>query len=421
MLSKGGSFAPFPLFIDRTFSIVYCMTVEALSDTQVRLTFADDTEILLIGTAHVSAQSVEEVAQAIETEEPDHICLELDAGRMKSKEEENAWSNMDIKQVIKDNKAFLLIANMALSSFQKRMGDFSGIAPGAEIIGAAQIAKEKEIPFSLCDRDIQVTFRRAWRMSNPWNKAKLLASLISAVFTDETLSEEELENLKKADVMQAMMEELAAELPSVKSVLIDERDRYLATSIYEAPGKKKVAVVGAGHMQGIVSTIEAIHANELSTDLSDISAAPPSGKGGKILSWVFPLALISLIVVGFIRGGQGGGIKMLTSWLVVNMSFTAIGAIAALAHPLNVLISALSAPITALHPAIGVGMVSGLVEASLRKPLVKDFELLSEDVSTFRGWYRNRFLKILLVFLFTSLTASIANVVVLPLLIKMAV
>ncbi len=397
------------------------MTIEKLSDTRIRLTLEDGKEILLVGTAHVSLQSVDEVTLSIESEEPDHICLELDDGRMKNKEQENSWSNMDVKKVIKEGKAFLLVANMALASFQKRMGDSSGTAPGEEILSAARIAKEKGIPYSLCDRDIQTTFKRAWRMSNLWNKSKLIATIISAVFTNEEISEEELEELKQADVMQNMMEELARELPSVKSVLIDERDRYLATSIFLSPGTKKLAVVGAGHMGGIVNTIEALEQQQISTDLEDISVSPPSGKGGKILSWAFPILIVSIIVFGFVRGGSGGGIKMFSYWLAVNMSFTALGAIIALAHPLNIIVSALSAPITALHPAIGVGMVSGIVEATLRKPKVKDFERLSDDATTFKGWYRNRLLHTLIVFLFTSLAASIANVVVFPLLLKMLV
>jgi pheromone shutdown-related protein TraB len=397
------------------------MTIEKLSDTRIRLTLEDGKEILLVGTAHVSLQSVDEVTLSIESEEPDHICLELDDGRMKNKEQESSWSNMDVKKVIKEGKAFLLVANMALASFQKRMGDSSGTAPGEEILSAARIAKEKGIPYSLCDRDIQTTFKRAWRMSNLWNKSKLIATIISAVFTNEEISEEELEELKQADVMQNMMEELARELPSVKSVLIDERDRYLATSIFLSPGTKKLAVVGAGHMGGIVNTIEALEQQQISTDLEDISVSPPSGKGGKILSWAFPILIVSIIVFGFVRGGSGGGIKMFSYWLAVNMSFTALGAIIALAHPLNIIVSALSAPITALHPAIGVGMVSGIVEATLRKPKVKDFERLSDDATTFKGWYRNRLLHTLIVFLFTSLAASIANVVVFPLLLKMLV
>ncbi len=395
------------------------MTDEKMSDTFHRLTLANGKQILLVGTAHVSKESVDEVEQVIETEQPDHICLELDAGRMKNKEDQSAWSNMDVKKVIKENKGFLLVANMALASFQKRMGDQSGSAPGQEILSAARLAKEKGIPFSLCDREIQVTLSRAWRKSNLWNKAKLIATIISAVFSNEKISEEELETLKKSDVMQNMMDEMAKELPSVKEVLIDERDRYLATSIYQSPGEKKLAVIGAGHQSGIIKTIQALEEEKIGTDLSDISTTPKPGKSGKIVSWGFPLLIVGIFVYGFFHLGHTEGIKMFWYWLAVNMSFTALGAIIALAHPLNTLVSIVSAPITSLHPSIGVGMVSGLMEATLRKPKVQDFEKLSDDAATFKGWYKNRVLHTLLVFLLTSLGTAIGNVVVFPILLSM--
>jgi len=390
------------------------MTVLELSDTRRLITLADGKKIHLIGTAHVSKHSVDEVAEAIETEMPDHICLELDMGRMKNKEEESSWSNMDIKKVLKEGKGFLLLANMALASFQKRMGDETDTQPGAEILKAARLAKEKEIPFSLCDREIQVTFKRAWRMSNLWNKAKLIATIISAVFSNEKLSEEDLEDLKKADVMQQMMDEMASELPAVKSVLIDERDRYLATKIYLAPGENKLAVIGAGHMNGIVKTLEALDSKQLDTDVTQIADVPASSKSSKVLSWIFPVLIVSLLLYGFLSFGRAEGIKMVGLWLAVNMSFTALGSILALAHPINILVSVLASPITSLHPAIGVGMVSGLLQATLRKPKVRDFENLNDDAVKLKGWYRNRVLHILVVFLLTSLGGSIGNVVVFP-------
>ncbi len=403
-----------PLLNTVTFSILTRMTILELSDTRRLITLSDGRKIHLIGTAHVSQHSVDEVAEAIETEQPDHICLELDDGRMKSKEQESSWSNMDIKKVLKEGKGFLLVANMALASFQKRMGDETQTQPGAEIISAARLAQEKEIPFSLCDREIQVTFKRAWTMSNLWNKAKLIATIISAVFSDEKISAEDLEDLKKADVMQQMMDEMASELPAVKSVLIDERDQYLATKIYLAPGQNKLAVIGAGHMNGIVKTLQALDAQELDTDLSEITRIPPSSKSSKVLSWAFPVLIVTLLLYGFFSFGRAEGIKMIGLWLTVNMSFTALGAILALAHPLNILVSILASPITSLHPAIGVGMVSGLLQATLRKPKVKDFERLNDDATTLRGWYRNRVLHVLVVFLLTSLGGSIGNVVVFP-------
>jgi len=397
------------------------MIAEKLSDTFHRLTFLDGRQIILVGTAHVSKESVDEVSAYIDSEEPDHICLELDDGRFKNKEEKSSWSNMDIKKVLKEGKGFLLVANMALASFQKRMGNQTDSAPGEEILGAARIAKEREIPYSLCDRDIQITFKRAWRLSNLWNKAKLIATIISAVFSNEKISKEDLEELKKGDVMQNMMDEMAKELPAVKAVLIDERDRYLATSIFLAPGDKKLAVIGAGHQNGIIKTMEKLESGELGTNLDDISDVPPAGKAGKILAWSFPILIIGFLLYGFITFGQQEGIKMFGYWLAVNMSFTALGAILSLAHPVNILVSILSAPLTSLHPGIGIGMVSGLMEATLRKPKVKDFENLSDDAITFKGWYKNRVLHILLVFLLTSFGASIGNVVVFPILLKMMI
>jgi pheromone shutdown-related protein TraB len=395
------------------------MTNEKLSDTIHRLTFKDGRQILLVGTAHVSKESVNDVAAYIDSEQPDRLCLELDDGRFKNKEDESSWSNMDIKKVLKENKGFLLLTNMALATFQKRMGNQSGSAPGEEILSAARLAKEKEIPFTLCDREIQITFKRAWRKSNLWNKAKLIATIISAVFSKEEISEAELEELKKSDVMQGMLDEMAKELPAVKTVLIDERDQYLATSIYESEGNKLLAVIGAGHQNGIIAYMQKLEDKTVSPDLSKISEVPPPGKTGKILSWAFPALIVGILLYGFFSFGQAQGIKMFGYWLILNMSFTAVGALIALAHPLNILVSIIAAPFASLHPAIGIGMVSGLVEASLRKPKVKDFEMLSDDALKLKGWYRNRVLHILFVFLLTSIFATVGNVVVFPILLSM--
>jgi pheromone shutdown-related protein TraB len=373
----------------------------------------------LVGTAHVSKESVNDVAAYIDSEQPDRICLELDDGRFKNKEDESSWSNMDIKKVLKEKKGFLLLTNMALATFQKRMGNQSGSAPGEEILSAARLAKEKEIPFTLCDREIQITFKRAWRKSNLWNKAKLIATIISAVFSKEEISEAELEELKKSDVMQGMLDEMAKELPAVKTVLIDERDQYLATSIYEAEGNKLLAVIGAGHQNGIMAYLQKLEDKTVSPDLSKISEVPPPSKTGKILSWAFPALIVGILLYGFFTFGQAQGIKMFGYWLIINMSFTALGALIALAHPLNILVSIIAAPFASLHPAIGIGMVSGLVEASLRKPKVKDFEMLSDDALKLKGWYKNRVLHILFVFLLTSLFATVGNVVVFPILLSM--
>ncbi|MDD3823148.1 MAG: TraB/GumN family protein, partial [Sphaerochaetaceae bacterium] len=366
------------------------MTVERISDTMQRLICADGKEITLIGTAHVSQDSVDEVARAIDEIGPDRICVELDEGRYRSRTEKQNWENLNIKTILKENKGFLMLANMALSSYQKKLGEQMGVSPGDEIMRAATLATERNIPLSLCDREIQVTFKRAWRLSNGWNKIKLISSLLSAVFSDEKISNEELEKLKETNVLQSMLDEMAKELPTIKRVLIDERDQFLASKIYAAQGERIVAVVGAGHAPGLVAHMERLDRQEVSTDTEKITTVPPPSQVGKILSWAVVIAIIGIIAAGFIRSGWNQGLEMFLYWFLLNSSLTGLAAILSLAHPVTIILSMLAAPVTALSPTLGVGMVAGMLEASMRKPRVKDFEQVSEDISRFKGWFSNR-------------------------------
>ena len=394
------------------------MNVEKVSDTINKIFLDNGDEIILVGTAHVSQNSVDEVRQVIEEENPDRICLELDKGRYDSKTKESSYANMDLVKVFKEGKTFLLLANTALASFQKKMGTQTGSAPGEEILGAGKIATEKGIPFSLCDREIQVTLKRAWSKSNLWNKAKLIGTLLSSAFDKEEFKPEELEELKKSDTLQEMMNELAKELPGAKEALIDERDRYLATNILEAPGHKKVAVIGAGHANGIIKTIGKLEKGELSKDLSDISQAPKPSKAGKIAGWAVPIAIIAIVViVGFMQGFDQG-LKYFVIWACTNSLTTVLFSILSYAHPLNWLVSAIAAPIAVLNPAIGVGIITGIAEAKLRKPKVKDFETISDDISTFKGWFKNRVLHAFTVFFATSIGSILGTFVLFPIMLK---
>jgi pheromone shutdown-related protein TraB len=394
------------------------VTIEKISDTIQRLIFADGKEITLIGTAHVSQDSVEEVAKAIEEINPDRICVELDEGRYRSKTESQGWENLNIKTILKENKGFLLLANMALSSYQKKLGDQMGVSPGDEILRAAELATEKNIPLSFCDREIQVTFKRAWRLSNGWNKIKLISTLLTAVFSNEEISSEEIEKLKETNVLQSMLDEMAQELPTVKKVLIDERDQYLASKIYEAPGQRVVAVVGAGHAPGLVAHMEKLEQQIISSDVSAITAVPPASKAGKVFSWAIVIALLGIIALGFVRSGWDQGLGMFLYWFGLNASLTGLAALLSLAHPVTIILSMLAAPVTALSPTLGVGMVAGLIEATMRKPRVKDFEHVSEDILSFKGWFRNRIIHALLIFMTTSIFASIGTFIAFPLLIS---
>jgi len=394
------------------------VTIERISDTMQRLVCADGKEITLIGTAHVSQDSVDEVARTIDEIGPDRICVELDEGRYRSRTEVQGWENLNIKTILKENKGFLMLANMALSSYQKKLGTQMGVSPGDEIMRAANLATERNIPLSLCDREIQVTFKRAWRLSNMWNKLKLISSLLTAVFSKEEISNEELERLKETNVLQSMLDDMAKELPTVKRVLIDERDQYLASKIYSSPGNRLVAVVGAGHAPGLVAHMEKLDRKEVSDDVTSITSVPAPSKAGPIISWAIVIALVGIIALGFIRSGWDQGIEMFLYWFGLNASLTGLAAILSLAHPVTIILSMLAAPVTALSPTLGVGMVSGIVEASMRKPRVKDFEHVSDDIMTFKGWFTNRIIHALLIFMTTSIFASIGTFIAFPLLIS---
>jgi pheromone shutdown-related protein TraB len=379
--------------------------------TEVKLS---DRKIIILGTAHVSKDSVREVEETIRSESPDRVCVEIDDSRYKALIEGKSWSQLNIYQIIREKKVFLLLGNLVLSSFQKRMGLELGVKPGSEMLRAVEIAKEDNIPFSLCDRELQITLRRAWAKASFWGKNKLLAALFGSIFTKEKLTEEEIEVLKRKSELESMMEELAGFLPTVKEVLIDERDRYLATKIYTSAGKTIVAVVGAGHVPGMVKILNKLDRGETTGDLQDISVVPPRKKILKILPYLIPAAIIFLVVLGFFRSGWEGGLEMLKRWVLVNGSLSALGSIIALAHPLTIIVAFLAAPITSLNPTIGVGLVTGLLEAFFRKPRVSDFETLSDDIMSFKGFYKNRFTHILLVFMFSSIGSSIGTFIAMP-------
>jgi pheromone shutdown-related protein TraB len=377
-------------------------------------------EFKLIGTAHISRESIEEVKKIIYEEKPDIVCVELDQGRYNSIVQNDTWEKLNLSKVFKEGKGFLLIANLILGSFQRRIGSELGVKPGEEMKTAVEVAKEMNIPYSLCDREVQTTLRRAWVRCGFWSKSKLLASLLASAFTTEKLNEQEIENLKKRNELDGMMNELANYLPGVKAVLIDERDRYLAAKIWKSAqdtdpaAKKIVAVIGAGHMQGIKSYLEKLNKGEETSDVSELDLIPPPGLLSKSVRFIIPAAIIALITTGFIRAGTDIGLSMILQWVLWNGSLAAIGAIIALAHPLAIVVSFLGAPITTLSPFIGVGILSGLVQLTLRKPRVSDVQDISADTVNIKGWYRNRITRTLLVFFFSSLGSSIGTFVSVP-------
>lgn len=378
------------------------------NDTITRVQLGD-REIVIVGTAHISQESVKEVKDIIHSEKPDRVCVEIDESRFQSLTQKQTWSNLDIIQVLKQGKGFMLLANLVLASFQRRLGMDLGIKPGEEMLAAITTAQELGIPFSLCDREIQITLRRAWAKSNFWGKNKMLAALVSAALTKEKLTAEEIEELKKKSMMHNMLEEVAAFLPSAKSVLIDERDIYLATKVFAAEGKKLVAVVGAGHVPGMVRHLNALQAKQVDTDLTEISNLPPKNKFSQALPWLISIAIVGVIAANFFFKGSGIALNNIIKWVILNGGGAALGSLLAMAHPVTILLAFVAAPIATLHPLLAVGMFTGILEAGFRKPRVSDFENLHEDILSFKGVYKNRVTHVLVVFFLSSLGGMIGN------------
>ena len=393
-----------------------------MSDNIVRLVLNEKT-IHLIGTAHVSKDSIEEVKNTIRGEKPAVVCVELDQGRYNSIVQQDNWEKLNVSKVLKEGKGFLLLANIALASFQRRLGNELGVKPGEEMIAAITVAQEMGIEFCLCDREVQITLRRAWARCGFWSKCKLLAVLLSSAFVTEKLSSEEIENLKNNNELEGVMAELANYLPAVKETLIDERDRYLATKIWEAANRTGIdagftlAVVGAGHLRGIQAYLEKFAAETVdnktdSLSLDDLDTIPKRSWFSKAAKWIIPVIILGLLVTsGILSTDFSEYSKKLLEYILWNGGLAALGCIVALGHPLALLVSFLCAPFTTIIPFIGVGMISGLVQAIVRKPSVADAENVSADSASLKGMYRNRITRVLLVFFLSSLGSSIATFV----------
>ncbi len=376
-----------------------------------RLTF-EEKDVHLIGTAHVSRESADLVEKVIEEEKPDTVCVELCKSRYESITQRNRWQNTDLLKVIKEKKAFLLLLNLMLAYFQKKIGEKLGIKPGEEILRAIQSAAEVGASIHLADRDIRITLSRTWRFMGLWTKIKLLVQLIASAGEVEAIKEEDIEEMKKKDVLEMLLSEIGQAFPEIKRILIDERDQYLAHKIRTAPGKQIVAVVGAGHTPGIQKYWDK------DVDMALLEQMPPKGKLSTVLKWGVPVLIVGLIVVGFYHAGADAGANMIKWWVLANAVLAGLGATIALGHPLTILSAIVAAPLTSLNPMIAAGWVSGLVEALLRKPKVRDFENLPQDISSIKGFWKNKITRILLVVVFTNIGSSIGTFIAIPLMVK---
>lgn len=371
----------------------------------VELVQANGRTIILVGTAHISQTSTDLVRHVIEREKPDVVCVELDEQRYNTLSDQGKWEALDLRQVIRQKQLMTLIINLLLSSYQKRLGQKLGIAPGTELLEATKVAKELGIPIELVDRDVRITLRRAWNSMSFWEKSKLLATGMASVVESEEISEEQLAELRQTDVLTELMNELGRFMPVLKKVLIDERDTYISQKTFAAHGQKIVAVVGAGHLAGIRQSLE----NHKPVDLTPLETIPAESKVATAVGWALPLLLIgALLYIGVTQGMAAFG-QNLAFWFLAGAVLSAVGAILALAHPLTILASFVTAPYATLNPLIGVGYIAALVQVYVHPPTVKQLQTVGDDIGQFKQWWQNRLLRVLLVFILTSIGNLIGN------------
>lgn len=375
------------------------------------LTTADKT-VILVGTAHVSRKSAELVTSLIAEKQPDTVCVELCQPRYDSIRNKNKWREMDLFKVVKEKKAFLLLANLLLASFQKKIADQFGIKPGEDMISAITAAEQTGARVHLVDREIRVTLARVWKAIGFFSKIKLMFQLLVSIGGADDITEEDIERLKQEDMLQVLLSELASSYPVLGEILVDERDRYLAHRIKNAPGKTIVAVVGAAHVTGIKKYWDS------DVDITELDTVPPPGVSRGIIKWGIPLAIVGVFAAGFIFSGKDAGMNMLGIWIAVNSIMAALGALIICAHPITILVSAVAAPLTSLSPAIAAGWVAGLSEALLRRPTVGDLEDLSRDITTLKGFWKNKATRILLVVVLVNLGSAVGTFAAIPLIVR---
>ena len=355
-----------------------------------------DKQIYLVKTAHVSKSSVEDVERCIDEVDPDSICIELDEQRYEKMKNPDQWRETDLVKVIKDRQVGFLLVNLILSSFQKRMAKSLGSQTGGEMAAGIRLAEERNKNLILADRSIKTTFSRIWNSLAGKEKFKMLTGIIGSIFDEEEISEEDLQKLKEADALEAALMDIAKEFPTIKKVLVDERDQYLTEKIRTAPGSKIVAIIGAAHSLGIEKYI-----ND-DIDLEALDRVEKKKGIASLLKYLIPLGIIAMIAYTIFTN-RDAGFEQIRSWILWNGGLSALGVLLALGHPLSILTAFIMSPLTSLNPLLASGWFAGLVEASIRKPKVKDFEDLGDDISTLKGFWKNRVTRTLLVVVFANL------------------
>lgn len=382
-------------------------TPDLFGEEPVRHVQRDGVDYALLGTAHVSRTSAEAVERLIDSGHYDAVAIELCPSRYQAITDQDSWRNLNLFAVLREGKAGMMMASLALGAYQRRIADQFGIEPGAEMKAAIAGAERAGVPIQLIDREIGVTLRRAGRRLSLWKRWIMLNGLFFSMFSREEITEQDVEQLKEGDLLSQTFSEFSEASPELYESLIAERDRYMAARLRQenTDGKRQriLAVLGAGHLAGTATALEAVA--DPAAEIAQLDHTPPASRFLKAVPWLILVAVLTGFAIGFSRSPELG-LSLVLTWVVINGSLSALGALIARAHPLTIVTALFAAPLTSLNPTIGAGMVAGAVEAWLRKPRVADFESLRDDVIKVSGWFNNRVSRVFVVFFLSNLGSA---------------
>lgn len=402
----------------------------SVSETEVALSSAlqgqpiervqrDGVEYVVLGTAHVSRTSMEAVDALLAHEHFDAVAVELCESRAQSMRDPEAFKQMDLFKVIRQGKAGMVAASLVLSTFQKRLADQSGILPGAEMKAAMDGAEQRGLPLWLIDREVGTTLKRAWRSVGFWRRFGLLGGLLASVFEREEIAQGEIEKLKQGDLLESAFSEFASESKPLYESLIGERDAFMAARLRQeasrsapvdsadAPSRRVLVVIGAGHLKGLCTLLRD-QQDDPAAKVAELAAMPLKARWPKWLAAALVLLVFAAIAWAFHRNAALGT-QALMAWVLFTGGFAALGALAAGGHPLSILAAFIAAPIKPFRPGIPAGGISAMAEAWVRRPRVVDFDSLRDDIVHWSGWWKNRVARTLLNFFLVSVGTIIGE------------
>jgi len=363
----------------------------------------EQKRLVIVGTAHVSRKSIEEVERVIEEERPDAVAVELDVRRYRALIGER--ENVNLAEVIRKGNVFLFLFQLILSNFQRRIGRETGVTPGEEMLRAIEKAKEVGADVLLIDRDLAITMRRLWSELGIVEKLKLFYHMLRGLFESDDV---EVDEILEKDVLEMLVEEFRRISPKTAKILVDERDAFMAINLLHALKRydRIVAVVGAGHREGI----EKLLANpESLPDISELMHVRERRFSvAKAAGFAVTAIVILLLVSVLLKLGTSEFLSAFMVWFLANGIPAAVLAALAGAHPLSILTAFFVAWLTSLSPLLAAGWFSGLVEFFVRKPTQHDLEdMLSSD--SLRDLYRNRAFRVIMVAALTNVGSMIGT------------